>query len=169
MLLRSHGNVKDTSIEWMPCKIHHDGQAEVDGFFRSTGRTRDGAALAASRAVPGPPDSHAPASDGVSEATFRGRRFVGRDVDLSQYGACAVVLQEGAPEQDDGDVRRTFHVRNTAPAIRYWNHDDEPMAFDRLPSALEFLAVAQAVRGAAVGGLQVALTAFRSPPATRPA
>ncbi|XP_054284656.1 ribonuclease H2 subunit C [Macrosteles quadrilineatus] len=107
-----------TSIHYIPCKIHLDGNAGVSQYFLPVNK------------------------EGKLEASFRGYPLKGEVVELPK-GFTGLILEEKIERSDAHE--RTLHVTKTFNEIVYWNWDKSPTKNDVFLAALDWIDIAKAL------------------------
>mmetsp|Transcript_2374 Transcript_2374/g.5475 ORF Transcript_2374/g.5475 Transcript_2374/m.5475 type:complete len:150 (+) Transcript_2374:111-560(+) len=124
-------SLRPSKVMHMPCKIHHDGAADVSAYFRSA----EGKLKAASIL-----DDEGNAVS-VQEATFRGRKLMGAELALPE-GAEGFVLEE---EHDADMTSSHWDCHAVFDKIVYWNYDRMPNDLDEARRWADWLDVSKAV------------------------
>ena len=143
--------VNKNAVHLMPCRIHHDGFARVSEYFhpqliasaeRGSGGSSGGAT---SEPLEAHEEEERKKKGGLLEASFHGRRLVGKTVAMPE-GVTGVVLR-----QQVGGFRGANNVSNFAVTedvfdeFVYWNHDVQPTDQDHVPKSFQWFDIAKAL------------------------
>jgi len=122
-------SVKGSHIQFIPCNIEHDGEADIEKFFTTyvqettleDGKTK-----------------------GV-KGTLRGYPLDGTVMSVTD-GYTGVVLKETRPSMNEDD-ERTIRGVCQFKEFTYWNLDREPGPGDKFKQAMNWMEIADAVHG----------------------
>nr|CAG4641342.1 EOG090X0IC1 [Eulimnadia texana] len=115
-------------VHLMPCKIHHDGPANVSTYFTPYISEKS------------PSDE---SSDKVLQASFRGRLLLGQQIEIPENFTGYVLSESKKPLSEESD--RKLHCSDTFQGFTYWNWDHEPTKNDAVQQVFEWLDVSQAI------------------------
>nr|CAG4637489.1 EOG090X0IC1 [Ceriodaphnia reticulata] len=116
------------AVHSVPCKINHDGQANVKGFFSPYIEKKDSTDVI-----------------NVLEASFRGYPLQGKTVAIPQ-GFKGITVSEIKKPLTDVEERNLF-VNKTFSSFTYWNWDYLPTTNDSIPQCMDWLALSQTIHG----------------------
>ncbi|XP_022195550.2 ribonuclease H2 subunit C [Nilaparvata lugens] len=115
------GTLNSDVIHYVPCKIYHEGEANVTKYFKTSIKKDENKGL---------------------EASLRGYPLKGTTVDLPK-GYKGLILEENGKWIEGNE--RTLHVKNKFNSLTYWNWDKVPTKDDAFLSALDWIEIAEAV------------------------
>ncbi|XP_046649120.1 ribonuclease H2 subunit C-like [Daphnia pulicaria] len=114
-------------VHSMPCKINHDGQANVSGFFSPYIENKE------------LDDS----SDGVKQASFRGYPLQGKETVIPDGFKGIVVTEMKKPLTDIEE--RNLVVSKKFDKITYWNWDCFPVNNDSINQSMDWLTLSKMI------------------------
>eukprot|EP00505_MAST-04D_sp_SCG-Rhode-Island_P000220 Stramenopile-MAST_4_protein_220 len=143
------------AVHRLPCRIDYDGPARVEEYFHpqyidsddETG-VEEGQEGASGRKK---------GQEGLMEASFHGRRLVGRRLALPQ-GVTGVTLAQ-VSSRANASCANFAVTDNVFDHLVHWNHDIPPTNEDHLPKAFQWFDVANALHSPLEEGVVPAGTA----------
>mmetsp|Transcript_7720 Transcript_7720/g.13557 ORF Transcript_7720/g.13557 Transcript_7720/m.13557 type:complete len:165 (-) Transcript_7720:95-589(-) len=137
-IAESRRDLRPAAIHHLPCKIAHDGPADVESYFRVE-ETEVSSSVCDEDGKPLP----------IKSATFRGRKLMGADVLLPE-GMFGVVLE---PREDFSHKRirgedqeaEQWDCHAVFDRFTAWNYDQLPMHSDEIRRWSEWAGVASAL------------------------
>ena len=131
------------TVHRLPCRVEHDGPAPVRTYFAPRAAAAEDAATTT--------------TDGVLEASFRGRRLLGVREALPEGSTGLVVAREfdGFEEDADGNEveLQQLHVATRFQHVTHWRHDEVPAPDTAaVPRWLAWVSVARVLHASAEEG-----------------
>ncbi|GBG34632.1 Ribonuclease H2 subunit C [Hondaea fermentalgiana] len=124
--------LRPVQVMHLPCKIHHDGAADVEAYFRPTETDKKSGTIV---------DEKGDMAQ-IREATFRGRKLLGAELTLPEKTQGFVLEKEdgtapGEPEH--------WECQAVFDRIVYWNFDRVPSEVDETRRWADWLEVSRAI------------------------
>nr|CAH0103756.1 unnamed protein product [Daphnia galeata] len=113
-------------VHSMPCKINHNGQANVTGFF-----------------TPYIENKELNGCSGVSESSFRGYPLQGKKI-VIPVGFKGIVVSETKKPLTDVEERNLV-VSKKFCEITYWNWDCFPVSDDSINQSMDWLILSKMI------------------------
>ncbi|XP_027238125.1 uncharacterized protein [Penaeus vannamei] len=118
-------------VQFVPCKIEHDGEAEVEKFFNTYVREEK--------------NDEEGKEEKVLKGTLRGYPLSGCVIDVPK-GYTGIVLKETRPTLNS-EESRTMRVISQFKQFTYWNWDREPSRGDKYQQAMDWAEIADVIHG----------------------
>ncbi|XP_046855059.1 ribonuclease H2 subunit C-like [Xenia sp. Carnegie-2017] len=110
------------TVHLLPCKIEHNGEAEVDEYFQSCIKD-DG--------------------KGMKKVSFRGRMLMGEKVAIPDGYSGYLLRENRKPVTDDQD--RSFRAIKRFSEFTHWNLEDRPCLNDKIRKAMQWIYISSAI------------------------
>ncbi|KAI9552260.1 hypothetical protein GHT06_022622 [Daphnia sinensis] len=119
----------DCVLHSMPCKINHDGAANITGFFSPYVENKD--------------TDFINNADAVLEASFRGYPLQGKKITIPNDFKGIVIGEMKKPLTDMEP--RNLYIKKNFGEITYWNWDCFPNKNDSINQSVEWLPLSKLI------------------------
>mmetsp|Transcript_421 Transcript_421/g.555 ORF Transcript_421/g.555 Transcript_421/m.555 type:complete len:146 (+) Transcript_421:64-501(+) len=127
-----NSSVQQIEIQNLPCKINHDGEANVEDYFltkplhSTTQETEDG-------------------SPKKLQASFRGRLLKGEQLKLPEDVNGVIYKEAVCPEEAQEECDRYWVAESQFNSMMLWGHDALPLESHPMHGALEWSKLAEVI------------------------
>ena len=144
--------INKSAVHLLPCRIHHDGFARVSEYFHpqlvssaERGSTGESVKEESAEELDEDEEKERKRKGGLLEASFHGRRLVGKTVELPEGVTGVVLRQQVGGARGANSVSNFAATENVFDEFVYWNHDIQPTDQDHVPKSFQWFQVAKAL------------------------